>query len=340
MPVLRRSQIMAEAAPASLASAPESFGDTETPLVDTDLRLLGESKILHVVRVPELHRLGMVFAACANPDCRVGWLRLWRSRSTPVFEEGWCCSPACTRAMVEAALRREMGAPAAEPELHRHRVPLGLAMLEQGWITAADLRRAVSAQRKAGHGRLGHWLRHQGVSEGLITRALGVQWSCPVLSPDLHRRGVATAVLPRLFVEAFGALPLRTAAEKILYLGFEVRLDSALALAVGRMSGLRVECGLVEESRFREAHAQALEAQYPDVEMVEAASQAALAGAISDAIERERPVASRLVQVHACIWLRMWLRPQRGAVPAVDAVRDLIALPAWRFEAEQPSNFF
>lgn len=268
------------------------------------------------------------FPVCANPNCTAGWLRLGRSRSTPVFEDGWCCSPQCTRAQVEAALRREMGMRVAAPETHRHRIPLGLAMLDQRWITAEELRAALAAQRQAGAGRLGQWLRRQGVSGQLITRALGLQWSCPVLSVEEQLPDPVTALLPRLFVDAFGALPLRVAAEKILYLGFEDRLDPALALAIESMTGLRVENGLVEESRFRRAHARALEARYPAVELVEAASEAALAGALARAIEQARPVASRLVRVHDCVWLRMVLRPQRGPVPALDAVRDLIGSPA------------
>jgi hypothetical protein len=51
-------------------------------------------------------------------------------------------------------------------ENHRHRIPLGLVMLEQGWITSGQLRQALDAQRGAGAGRLGQWLAHQqGVSE-------------------------------------------------------------------------------------------------------------------------------------------------------------------------------
>ena len=30
---------------------------------------------------------------CANPGCRTGWLHLWRSRSSPIFEAGWTCPP-------------------------------------------------------------------------------------------------------------------------------------------------------------------------------------------------------------------------------------------------------
>ncbi len=136
-------------------------------------------------------------------------------------------------------------------ESHRHRIPLGLVMLEQGWITSGQLRQALDAQRVAGAGRLGHWLvRQQGVSEQLVTRALGLQWSCPVLPLEFHDAEALTVLVPRLFVDAFGALPLRVAAGRLLYLGFEDRLDPVVALAVERMSGLRVESGLVQESLF------------------------------------------------------------------------------------------
>jgi hypothetical protein len=101
---------------------------------------------------------GGFLPTCANPRCKSGWLHLWRSRVVPVFEGGWCCSEACTAAQVEAALRREMDARGILREAHRHRIPLGLAMLEQGWITEGELRSALAAQRAARSGRLGGWL--------------------------------------------------------------------------------------------------------------------------------------------------------------------------------------
>jgi len=275
---------------------------------------------------PAMERKGLgIFASCSNPHCGSGWLKLWRSRSTPVFEGGWSCSAACTAAQVEAALRREMEARGNAEEGHRHRIPLGLAMLEQGWITSAQLQRALQAQRAAGGGRLGHWLVHQqGVSEQLVTRALGLQWSCPVLGLDLHDAEGLTALLPRLFVDAFGALPLRVAAGKILYLGFEARLDPVLALAVERMTQLRVESGLVQESLFRPAHTRMLNAKFPPLELIEASSEPALAQALARRVERARPVQSRLVRMHDCLWLRMWARPQRGPLPEPAFIKDLI----------------
>jgi len=266
-----------------------------------------------------------LFQTCANPDCGSGWLHLWRSRLAPAFEGGWNCSRTCTQARVASAVRRELDGRGVAEEVHRHRIPLGLVMLEQGWITSGQLRQALDAQRVAGAGRLGHWLeRQQGVSEKLVTRALGLQWSCPVIPLEFHSAEALATLVPRLFVDAFGALPLRVSAGKLLYLGFEDRLDRILALAVERMSGLRVESGLVAESQFGPAHARMLSAKFPAVELIEAVSEQAMAGALARSIEQARPVASRLVRVHDCLWLRMWRRPQSGSMPEFGSTMDVI----------------
>jgi hypothetical protein len=196
---------------------------------------------------------------------------------------------------VEAALRREMDGRGRAPEAYRHRIPLGLTMLEQGWITQGELRSALAAQRATGSGKLGEWLvRQRSSSEELVTRALGLQWGCPVLSMEFHNPEDLTILLPRLFIDAFGALPLRVAAGRILYLGFEDRIDPALALAAERITGLHVEAGLVQGSLFRTAHARALEARFPSVELIEAATEQALAVALAKALEETRPVEGRL----------------------------------------------
>jgi hypothetical protein len=266
-----------------------------------------------------------LFATCANPSCASGWLHLLRSRTTPVFEGGWTCSAACTRARVQSAVWREMeGAPSAEPG-YRHRIPLGLLMMDKGWITSDQLRRALAAQKNARAGRLGHWLvRQQGVSEQLVTRALSLQWSCPVLPVQFHEVESLTPLVPRLFVDAFGALPLRLVAGRLFYLGFEERLDPVLALSLERMTGFRVESGLVPGSQFRTAHTRLLSAKFPPVELIEASSESALVQALARALERIRPVEARLVRVHDCLWLRMRLRPATGPLPDLSSIQDLI----------------
>jgi hypothetical protein len=227
--------------------------------------------------------------------------------------------------MVTTAVRREWGGRGTVRETHRHRIPLGLVMLEQNWITRAELREALEAQRAAGTGRLGSWLmRQHAASEQTVTRALGLQWSCPVLGLENHDPQGLTVVMPRLFLDAFGALPLRLAAGKVLYMGFEESLDSVLALAVERMTGLRVESGIVQGSLFEASHARMLDAQFPHVELIEAVSEAAAVLALTKSIERTRPVASRLVRVHDCLWLRLWKNPQWGPLPEAGTVLDLV----------------
>jgi hypothetical protein len=266
-----------------------------------------------------------LFISCANSECSSGWLHLWRSRETPIFEGGWSCSPRCTAALMAAAVRRELEGRSLAGESHQHRIPLGLVMLEQGWITVSQLRQALEAQRAAKGGRLGQWLmRQHGVSEQLVTRALGLQWSCPVMPLEFHDAEALAVLVPRLFVDAFGALPLRVTAGQLLYMGFEDRLDPIVALAVERMSGLRVESGLVPESLFDAAHARMLSAKFPAVQLMEAVSQQAVVHVLAKSIEQARPVDSRLVRVHDCLWLRLWRRPQMGPMPEPGSIQDLI----------------
>ena len=67
-----------------------------------------------------------------------------------------------------------------------------------------------------------------------------------------------------------------------------------------------------------------LDAQYPSVELVEAATESAAARALARSVERARPVGSRLVRVHDCLWLRMWLRAQTNLLPSIDSIKDVV----------------
>jgi hypothetical protein len=46
--------------------------------------------------------------------------------------------------------------------------------------------------------------------------------------------------------------------------------------------------------------------------------------ALSKAVERARPLESRLVRVHDCLWLRMTLRAPTTLLPEASTVEDLI----------------
>ena len=264
-----------------------------------------------------------LFPACANSSCVSSWLHLWRNRHTPVFEKGWTCSEACTRARIESAVAREMDGQERSPVEHRHRIPLGLVMLAQGWITQEQLKSALNAQKVAGTGRIGSWLmRESKIPEHLVTRALSVQWNCPVFSMETPPLPSMGAIAPRLLLEAFGILPIRVAGRKLLYVGFEDRIDRCVTFALERMTGLTVEAGLVNTSEFLRAHHDLLEGScFPKSRLLEAVDQQAMAQAFTQILERARPLDAQLVRVHDCFWLRMWQK-----LPTPTAPFDLIGV--------------
>lgn len=271
------------------------------------------------------HKRPALFETCANPGCRSGWFHLWRGRARPIFEGGWTCSPECMSALVSAAIGREWAGATAGREAHRHCIPLGLIMLEQGWITQSQLRLALDAQREQGSGRLGEWLVRQGAtSEERVTRALALQWRCPVLAVDPGYSASLTWIAPRLFVDANNLLPLRVAAGQVLYLEFEEALDPVVAFGIARMTGLRVESGVISGTAFIAEHKRMLQARFPAIELVEAVSVSTAAHALTRAVERARPVASKLVRIHDCLWLRMWRHLPAEPFTDVDCVHDLV----------------
>jgi len=262
---------------------------------------------------------------CSNSACRSGWLHLFRKRTRPVFEGGWTCSPDCTEARVQFSVRRELEGWQQVQETHRHRIPLGLLMLERGWITSQQLRRAIEAQRGSGNLRIGEWLVEQGaIDEVQIARGLSLQGGCPVLSVSNSGMAGTSEVLPRLFVEAFGALPLKVPSGKIVYLGFEQSLDAALALSVKRMAGIRVESGIIPSSVYADAVDRLRNQAFPALQLAETASDLAAAHVLARSIERARPIASRLVRVHEWLWLRMLLQSPGGTLPISSRISDVV----------------
>ncbi|MFZ0663286.1 MAG: hypothetical protein WAM66_11385 [Acidobacteriaceae bacterium] len=281
-------------------------------------------QIAPAIEASAIRRGARTFPACANPRCASGWLHLWRKRRVPVVESGWLCSPACTRARVGDLLRREM-AEANPATAHRHRIPIGLVLLTQGWITHDELRQALESQRAGSPMRLGEWLvANRGLNESRLAQALGIQWSCPVFSLEKHSDAFPVTVVPRLLSEGFGFVPLRLTASGVLYLAFEDRIDHSIALAVERITRLRVESGLLGASEFRQAQERALQSHFPRARMIEAGSLDLLADAFTKHIEREKPGESRLVRIRNLFWLRLWSRPDTPGLVQGGGVEDAI----------------
>jgi hypothetical protein len=260
---------------------------------------------------------------CENTDCSSGWTKPWRSRRRPIFEGQWGCSGRCVLTMVQAAVRRELGNDGefAVSSPHRHRIPLGLMMLAQGWITQAQLQKALTAQREKGSGRIGEWLKSEcGLEPDQIMRGVSMQWGCPVLTTEGFSPEAMALVVPKIFIQKLGMLPLRTAGSRILYLGFSERLDASAAFATEQMTGLKVESGVVDAAQFETARERLLACDGVDLELESVEGKDAMAARITAILEQKRPIGSMLVRLHEDYWLRMWLESgavgKAGSLPA------------------------
>lgn len=176
--------------------------------------------------------------------------------------------------------------------------------------------------------RLGEWLLESGVlREPALTRALSVQWNCPVFSLEAFRPADTSAALPRFLADACGAVPVRALGEKLLYLASPDRVDRSLSYAVERMTGLRVVAGIARDSEFRSARQRYLATEGPPARYLEAASFRVLVRSLAQWVETHQPVESRLVRVHGFYWLRIWHRgPERAGLPPCSAVEDTLAV--------------
>lgn len=220
----------------------------------------------------------------------------------------WYCSAACFERGVLAQLRKLRAL--CFRRAVNHRIPLGLLLLSQGVITRAQLSHALSAQRTAGEGKLGGWLRQSGaVGEYEITKALSQQWSCPVMkscSPNLH----SASLLPFTLLEWYRMVPFHfSAASSTMYLAFSDQIPYPVLSSIERMLNCRTEACLAtpsETSRSLDELRKALpprEAMFdrrqPDAEMAAAVRSYALECSAHD------------VRISNCgdfIWVRLFAK--------------------------------
>ncbi len=153
----------------------------------------------------------------------------------------------------------------------------------------------------------------------LMVLDLSLQWGCPMLTANGFTPKTMALVLPGLFVEEFGMLPLRVAGSRILYLGFEDHLDASVAFALEQMTDLKVESGLMPVEEYAAARQSLLEYEGVPLKMENVEEPDAPAARITAILEQKQPVASKLVRMHKYFWLRLWLESGakgiQGALP-------------------------
>ena len=139
-----------------------------------------------------------------------------------------------------------------------------------------------------------------------------MQWRCPVLGVAGFDPVKMAVAMPAALRELCGVLPLRVAGGTILYAAFDENVDAAAAFALERMSGLRVESGLLPGTEFAQAVERLDGCAAVECREVSVVDGAALVEKVVEELWRLQPVASRMVRLRDRYWLRLWL--ERGAI--------------------------
>jgi len=202
--------------------------------------------------------LPKIFPKCENPYCPHGhkvWANAFRKDESIRFRGRRHCSPECLeRAFAEELLRERL--PAGRSHRKSHRVPLGLLLLSNGTIADSKLKEALAAQREAGKGRIGEWLRQvAGVTERQVTAALGMQWSCPVFPLENHRAFLDCAhLVPLPILEPSRMVTAHFLPNaRLLYMAFADWVDYGTLYAIEQMLSCRTEPCLATESALQQA---------------------------------------------------------------------------------------
>jgi Type II secretion system (T2SS), protein E, N-terminal domain len=189
---------------------------------------------------------------CAGRDCnllRRMWRRMgWWNRRIRLRSSSYC-APKC----FENAAREYFSnacAPVAAACPIQHRIPLGLLMLSRGQLTHQQLQAALEAQQSSRQQRIGEWLEELGfATEQQVTKALGLQWACPVLAWRTPHDSGCGRMLPYRLMERFRMLPVQfVAATRIFYVAFCDGIDYTALYAIEQMLDCRTEACLISRS--------------------------------------------------------------------------------------------
>lgn len=191
------------------------------------------------------------FKPCDGPSCpkRSMLIRFGTNRALTFRKKRYCSAECFQEAAAEVFAVLLLSQPPRLPKLHR--LPLGLLMLSEGWISEQDLKAALQAQRTAQSGRIGEWFCRLGAaSEERVTAAVGKQWAKPVLALDASVGLLPCAEwIPAVMLEHSVMVPAHFAEDsRTLYVAFANQIDYSVLDGIERMLHCRTEPCLARQS--------------------------------------------------------------------------------------------
>ncbi len=231
-------------------------------------------------------------ARCSADGCQ-RWCPdlLVRGGAGTKIDERWFCGETCvertTRRRLLAARPMASGIPAVPP------VRVGVLLRHHGAVSAADLDRALLAQRESGL-KIGAQLRTMGlVDQAVIVKALAEQASVSYLTsvePSIVRD--APGRLSQGAVRALGLVPFRQPENNRVKVACMAPVPRVACGVLRRLTGWTVEPYLVSDEHFM-ALAEAYGESVDDVDSGEHLAEFIKASSLSDAAARIASAASR-----------------------------------------------
>jgi hypothetical protein len=248
---------------------------------------------------------------CGNSNCpwtRSFWMRRLRQPKGLWLNDSWYCTAECFEEGARQILGR-FSLKTNRGRSTRYRLPLGLLLLSKGLISNQHLQEALKAQRESHAGRLGEWLRQQGlVTEEQLTGALGVQWGLPVF------RLTQTAG----FAECAGLAPLpileasRMALvhfmpnSRALYVAFSDGIDFTSLRALEQILQSNTQPCVIGEAELAEALDEFRRLPRPSETILECPkSVTELAATAADWVESNKAEKVRVAISTEHLWLRL-----------------------------------
>lgn len=244
---------------------------------------------------------------CVRADCRASaTARIWR-RSPPIrMQHGWLCSAQCVEKEARVIFDHVLSTPMPDAHPNR-RVPLGLLMLEHGYVSEQQLRKALEMQTRARRGRIGEWLQAlHFVTERQVLTVLGVQWACPLLSLQQRPDTACSSMLPMPLLRSLHVFPVRfIPATRLLYIAVSLELNYRVLAAIDQMAGCRTTPCLVGDREMQEWLRRAQNLQ-GDVQVFERSSgPAEMARITGSYVARLSPEEVRIVRCGPYVWVRL-----------------------------------
>src|ERR1700688_265513 len=194
---------------------------------------------------------------------------------------------------------------------------------------------AVEAMRNGAcdYGKIGEWIEKLGfASENEVTKALALQWGCPVATSFDPATSHFPSEIPLPILEAFQMLPLNyVASTNTLYLAFGERVDHAALYAIEKILACRtLPCVAGRASIARHLEAMRQLSRPGDVEVGPISDLTEMASIASSYTARLSPGQVRLSRVGRFIWLRLDVNSNERAVGASNSQRRIET--AFRFK--------